>query len=193
MISLRCLDCGYSWKPRKEVTRYRRQCPKCDSCRFEKVDAEDTEPKDLPAVLINGTSAARSKWPKAVYNLMGISGASSPENALARAFELYRRALPYKFKHNLKSLEEVFEFLEKKNVVKSKNATNAKERLQSILEDPTLIFYETVGADLTTVNYYDALQKTGYRRSFLEFLNDIVNHFFESYGYESPEDFLAQN
>jgi hypothetical protein len=59
-------------------------------------------------------------WPKVVYDLMGITGSSSPENALQRAHELYRRMLPYKYKLGLESPEAVFDYLEKKALERRK-------------------------------------------------------------------------
>jgi hypothetical protein len=68
--------------------------------------------------------------------------ASSPENALHRAFELFRKLIPYKFKYGLESPEAVFEFLEKQASDGKKKAVEAEERLQGILANPEDVFYE---------------------------------------------------
>ena len=183
MISFKCLDCGHSWKARKAITRYVRQCPKCDSYKLKKVSPLDSE-----AAFTNGPPA-NLKWPKPVYDLMGISGSNSPQNAVARALELYKRALPYKFKYGVENLEEVFRLLEKKVVDADGKASDAEKTLKRILDDPTLIFWE-IGGDLIATKYYEAVQKTGCKVGFLEFLNDVVEAYFKEMGYNSPEEFL---
>lgn len=183
--SLTCKKCGHVWNPRKSVTRYKRQCPKCDSSELD-VTNNTSQTLNSPtnmATVGNKTLATRTNLPAVVYDLMGITGASSPENALQRAFELFRKLIPYKFKYGLESPEAVLELLEKKAALGKKNAVEAEERLRGILENPKLIFYE-VGGDLAAVDWYDALKKTGYAKSFLDFLCEAVNGYWESKGYE---------
>jgi hypothetical protein len=141
------------------------------------------QPK-TPAITAKERLANTSKWPKIVYDLMGISGASSPENALQRAFESYRKLLPYKYTYDLDNPDEVFEFLEKKAADGIGRAAEAEESLQSVMGDPASIFYETVGADLAAVNWYKALKKTGYAKDFLTLLSETIEKYFEGQGYE---------
>lgn len=188
-LALRCLECRYTWKPRKDVTRYRRQCPKCDSYRLEELEqGREGEVKDTaqPVRTMVQESSRDIRWPKIAYDLMGISGASSPENGIAKALELYKRTLSYKFKYNVQSLEEVFRLLENK-------AAESNERFRSILRDPTLIFLETMGVDLAPCNYYEALQKKGYKGTFLVFLSEVVTAYFKDHEYNSPEDLAASS
>jgi hypothetical protein len=193
-MALLCLDCGYSWEPRKTVTRYRRQCAQCDSYNAEErrdtSSVKDVEQKSDDTT-IDGKSVSNLTWPKVLYNLMGVSGTSSPENALVRAFELYRHALLYKFKYKLESLEDVLKLLENRATQRYREDVEAEEQLQRILNDPKLIFKAT-RAGLITVSYYEATQKKGYEQGFLEFLNDVVTTYFMEHGFRSPEDFLKQ-
>jgi hypothetical protein len=131
-----------------------------------------------------------TQWPRIVYDLQGILGASSPENALVRAYELVRGLSPYKYRHNLQSLEGVFEFLERRAAEGNRKAVEAQERLQRILNDPELVFYEVTGTELTAPDWYDALRKEGYKKGFLEFVNEIIEKHFERQGVElgSRED-----
>ena len=186
--SIKCLDCGYVWKPRKDSTRYQRQCPRCKRTRLdENKGAGNTLQASPPASAPSSQNfGVGVRYPQVVYDLMGILNASSPENGIVRAFELCRRALPYKFKYNVQGLEEVFELLEKR-------ATEASKRLQSILDNPELIFFESAGADLTVADYYEAIREKGYTGTFLDFLTDIVCRHFKNNGYDSPEDFKGAN
>jgi hypothetical protein len=185
--SLSCRKCGYTWTPRKAVTRYRRQCPKCNSSELNIVNhSSQTSAKNLPTPMATSktiTFANRTKLPAVVYDLMGITAASSPENALKRAFELFRRLMPYKFKHGLESPEAVFKFLEKEASEGNKRAVEAEERLSDIIENPELVFYEC-GGDLSAVNWYEAWKKEGYPKDFLDFLNEAANGYWKSQGYE---------
>jgi hypothetical protein len=127
--------------------------------------------------------ASRRKLPTVLYDLMGITGASSPENALQRAFELFRKLIPYKYKYGLESPETVFEFLEKEASEGNERAVEAEKRLSDILENPELIFYEC-GGDLSAVDWYEAWKKEGYTKDFLDFLNDAANGYWRIKGYE---------
>jgi hypothetical protein len=53
-----------------------------------------------------------------------------------------------------------------------------------MLENPELIFYETTGADLAAVGWYEELRKTGYEKDFLNFVSEIVTSWFEKQGLE---------
>ena len=183
-LTVTCLDCGYVWKPRKDSTRYQRQCPHCKSTRLdENKGAGNTLQASTPSVApVSQNVSVRVKWPQVIYDLMGISGASSPENGIVRAFELYKLALPYKFKYNMQSLEEVFELLENR-------AAEASKRLRRVLDNPELIFYEIAGTDLAVADYYEAIREKGYPGTFLNFLTDIICRHFKDHGYDSPQDF----
>jgi hypothetical protein len=192
VLPLCCLDCKYEWKPRKEITRYRRQCPTCNSYHIQELkETEKTEDRRQAVMTAREESTLVLKWPRVVYDLMGISGAASPENALARAFELYRSALPYKFKYNVESPEEVIRLLENCLAAERKKATENEKRLHDVLSDPRGIFHKAVGADLTAVEYYEELRRRGYTTGFLDFLNDVVAEYFKAHGYNSVKDFAG--
>jgi hypothetical protein len=184
-MTLTCLSCGYSWRSRKEATRYQRQCPRCKHTDLDENKGTSSRPgTPTTTVTIGQPSTIGSGWPKVVFDLMGAMNASSPENALQRAFEFYRQLLSYKYKYNLKSPEEAFEFLEEKATDGNRKAVDAEERLRSMLENPELVFQWTVGADLAAVDWYEALRKTGYTKDFLDFLSEIVDSWFEKQGFE---------
>lgn len=183
--SLSCKKCGYVWAPRKSVTRYKRQCPKCNSSELD-VANNVPQTKSSQAQVVNANSrllAARTKLPAVVYDIMGITGASSPENALQRAFELFRKLIPYKYKFGLESPEAVFEFLEKQASEGNKRAVEAEECLSDIIENPELVFYEW-GGDLSAIDWYEAWKKEGYTKDFLDFLSEAVDGYWASRGYE---------
>jgi hypothetical protein len=113
---------------------------------------------------------------------MGISGGSSPENGLARAYELLRKLLPYEHKYNIDNPEMVFELLEKKAADGIRRLAEVEEQLRNLTRNPESIFFET-GADLAAVNWYEALKKTGYTKDFLTFLSEIVDAHFEEHGF----------
>jgi hypothetical protein len=177
------------------MTRYRRQCPRCKHTHFDppKAARKKQGASSTTAAAVSQPITKGSRWPQIVYDLQGISGASSPENALARAYELIRRLLPYKFKYDLKTPEEAFEFLEKKAADGSRKAAEAEERLRGIFSDPTTIFYETVGTDLTAPEYYEDLKKEGYKGSFLDFTSEIISKYLKEHGIElkDRDDLLA--
>jgi hypothetical protein len=105
------------------------------------------------------------------------------KNALARAYELFRKLLPYKFKYDLETPEKAFEFLEKKAADENRKAAEAEKRLHEILDDPTLIFYETPGTDLTAQKCYEELkEEQGYPEDFLYFLSWIVAKYLKEHG-----------
>jgi hypothetical protein len=185
-MTLTCLSGGYSWRSRKEATRYQRQCPRCKHTGLdENKGTGNTQGTSLTTTPpIGPPIAVGPGWPKVVYDLMGISGSSSPENALQRVYELYRRMLPYKYKLGLESPEAVFEYLEKKASEGRRKAAEAEKRLQDMLKSPELIFYETIGTDTAAVDWYEKLRKTGDVKDFLDFVSEIVTKWFEKQGYE---------
>jgi hypothetical protein len=113
--------------------------------------------------------------------------ARAPENTLQRAFELYRKLAPYKWKYNLQSPEDVVEFLEKKSTDADRRATEAEKRFKDLLDNPEQIFLETVCADLTPINWYEQERKTGYNKGFLDFLAEVVEGYYEDRGLELEE------
>lgn len=187
--TLTCPDCGYAWLPRKNMTRYQRQCPRCKHTHFgkAKISRNTQGASSATAATSSQPITTGLRWPQIVYDLQGISGASSPENALAKAYELIRKALPYKFKYGLESPEAVLDFLERKAADGNKRAVQAETRLHEMLEDPTLIFYETIGTDLTAPEYYEDLKKEGYEKDFLDFLSEIVEIYLKEHGIELKE------
>lgn len=183
--SLTCRQCAYSWTPRKSTTRFKRQCPKCNSSDLDVGNiAPQSQNNQVKTPAVTKTAlTARTNLPSVIFDLVGITGAVSPENAIQRAFEIYRKLYLYKVKYNLESVEEVFSFLEKETLAAHKKMNEAEERLQGILSNPENVFYE-VGGDLDAPNWYEALKKTGYDKNFLDFLNQAVNGYWESKGYE---------
>ncbi len=182
--SLTCKKCGHVWSPRKSATRCPRQCPRCGSTKLDSSSNISQTQTAPTASTPNKSLINRTNLPKAIYDLVGILDAASPENAVVRAFELCRKLSAYKYKYNLESLEAVFEFLEKEALEGNRQALEAKERLEGMFDNPERIFLETVGADLAAVRWYDALRETGYDKDFLDFLSEAVNGYWESQGYE---------
>jgi hypothetical protein len=180
-----CKKCGYEWTPRKTLTRFKRQCPKCNSYEIDAtINASQSLNNPTKTLTIaNAVSTARTNLPAAAYDLMGITQSSSVENAIMRANELYKKLYWYKIKYNLDSLEEVFSFLEKETLAAHKKANEADERLQGILANPENVFFEA-GGDLAAVNWYNALRNSGYKKSFSDFLSEAVNGYWEAKGYE---------
>jgi hypothetical protein len=60
----------------------------------------------------------------------------------------------------------------------------AKKRLEDILKNPELIFYESAGASPSPVHYYEALKREGYKGAFLDFVAEIVEAHFRNAGLE---------
>jgi hypothetical protein len=179
-----CKKCGYEWTPRKTLTRFKRQCPKCNSYEIDAtINASQSlnNPTKTPAVA-NAVSIARTNLPSAIYDLIGITGAVSSENAIQRAFELYRRLYLYKVKYNLENVEEVFVFLEKETLAAHKKANEAEKRLEDMLNSPELICYE-VGGDLDAVHFFETLKERGYQKDFLGFVNEIIGKHFREKGW----------
>lgn len=168
------------------MTRYSRQCPRCKHTHFDETKSVGNTAGVLSTTTatVNQPIAMGPQWPRIVYDLQGILGASSPENGLAKAYELVRRLLPYKYKYNVDSPETVFDLLEKKAVDGIRRAAEAEQRLQRMFNDPILIFYETVGADLAAADWYEASKREGYAKDFLTFLSETIEKHFEKQGYE---------
>jgi hypothetical protein len=185
LSSFVCKKCNYIWTPRKAVTRYRRQCPKCNNYEIDAhSDVSKSQNNQIITPAVTSTaSTAKTNLPSVIFDLIGISGACSAENAICKASELYRRLYLYKVKYNLENEEEVFAFLEKETLAAHKKANEADARLQGILANPENVFFE-IGGDLDAPKWYEALKKTGYDKSFLDFLNQAVNGYWENKGYE---------
>jgi transposase-like protein len=181
--SLTCKKCGYNFNPRKLTTRYKRQCPQCKSTQLDS-SSNASQSQTVPSASITAKSLAnRTSLPKAIYDLVGILDAVSPENAIMRAFELCRKLTAYKFKYNLESLESVFNFLERETLAAHEKANKSEAKLKDIFAHPELIYYE-VGGDLDAVHFYEAMQNEGYPKGFLDFVNDIVSTHFRNEGLE---------
>jgi len=193
MSQLSCRKCGYVWHPRKASTLFRRQCPKCNSSDFDVANSASQTPNNPAITPTTNTStdnnifAQRTKLPPVLYDLMGLSGATCPEEALKKSFELYRKIAQYKWKYNLTSPDEVVEFLEKKYADDTRRANEAEKRVKELLDSPELIFLETVGADLDAVNWFEHEQRKGYEGSFLDFISEIVGQYYRDRGLELPE------
>lgn len=181
--SLSCKTCGHVWHPRKASTTYRRQCAVCNGSEIDSTSSVVVNATKTAPTTANGVFASRTKLPPVIYDLEAISGASSPENALQRACELYKRLYIYKIKYNLESIESVFAFLEKETLAAHKKASISEAKLKDLLSSPELICYE-VGGDLNAVHYFEALKESGYPKNFLDFVNEAVNGYWTEQGYE---------
>jgi hypothetical protein len=169
------------------MTRYKRQCPKCNCTELNVANnAPQAKNSSTPAVS-NTTVNTRANLPSVIYDIIGITGASSIENALQRAFELFRRLSVYKFKYGLESPEAVFDALEKQAIKSNQKAKEAEDRLNSILESPEQIYFEAEEADFTPLDCYEHEKKSGYEKDFLDFIGEIVQQYYADRGLELPE------
>jgi hypothetical protein len=185
MSQLSCQKCGHEWKPRKDLTRYKRQCPLCNSGEIDTTSSlAVTTTKTMPTVMdtANGIFNLRTKLPPNVYDLVGITDTSTVENAVQKAIEVYRKLSQYKWKYNLESPEKVIEFLEEETAAAHKKANEAEKRLEDMLDSPELICYEA-GGDLSAANYFETLKGRGYPKDFLGFVNEIVTAHFRENGW----------
>jgi hypothetical protein len=185
-----CKKCNYMWSPRKAITRYERQCPKCNSSDLNvgsPASQSQNNQANAPAVT-NTISTARTNLPSVIFDLVGVTGAVSADNAIHRAFELYRKLYLYKVKYGLESVEAVFSFLEREASVGNKRALEAEKRLKDLLDNPENIFLQTPWADLTPVDWYEDEKKKGYDGSFLDFINRVVERFYADRGLKLPDN-----
>jgi hypothetical protein len=109
----------------------------------------------------------RTPWPKNVYDLMGISDFPTPEKAMEKAFEIYRRLYHYMMKYQVKSPEEVLPLLEGEitklageNTKLKADVTSLNNRVTTLERDPISIF-EGMRDRTAVILYNDLVKKKG--------------------------------
>ncbi len=120
------------------------------------------EVKEKPREI--SSPVGRPLWLKVVYDLMGISDSPTPEKALDKALEIYRRFYHYMIKYQVKSPEEVLSLLEGEITKLRAEVTLLNNKLTTLETNPISIFQGM--KDRTAVVFYNHLvEKTGIKRT----------------------------